>query len=352
MSAIESKTITTSRLATYVSLAGSPDKPCVVLLHGNVSSGQFYDRIQAELASDFYVVVPDMRGFGKSETKAIDATRGVADLSDDIAALLDSPELGLARDAKVHVVGWSAGGNVTMQLALDHGDRVASMILINPGSPYGYGGSKDLAGTPCWPDCAGSGGGTANPQFVELLRAKDMGDSEQVSPRNVMNGFYWKPPFKPEGEAEDRYVAAMLDTAIGEGNYPGTSEASDNWPGMAPGATGMVNALSPKYLNQSGIVELASKPAILWVRGSDDQIVSDTSMFDIGFLGSLGAVPGWPGAEVYPPQPMVGQTRAVLERYAAAGGSFRELVFEDTGHGPHIEKHDEFIAAAREFWAS
>ena len=33
-----------------------------------------------------------------------------------------------------------------------------------------------------------------------------------------------------------------------------------------------------------------------------------------------GAVPGWPGADVYPPQPMVAQIRAVLERYAEAGG--------------------------------
>jgi pimeloyl-ACP methyl ester carboxylesterase len=62
------------------------------------------------------------------------------------------------------------------------------------------------------------------------------------------------------------------------------------------------------------------------------------SLFNMGTLGKLGVVPGWPGDEVHPPQPMVGQTRYVLERYRANGGSFREEVIPDTGHSPHMEK--------------
>jgi pimeloyl-ACP methyl ester carboxylesterase len=81
------------------------------------------------------------------------------------------------------------------------------------------------------------------------------------------------------------------------------------------------------------------------VRGADDQIVSDTSLFDLGYLGQLGAVPGWPGAEVYPPQPMIAQTRAVFEAYRAKGGAYRELVLPDCGHSPHIEKAEEFRRA-------
>ena len=46
------------------------------------------------------------------------------------------------------------------------------------------------------------------------------------------------------------------------------------------------------------------------------RVVSDRSMFDLATLGELGAVPGWPGAESMPPQPMVAQMRAVLEAYA------------------------------------
>jgi pimeloyl-ACP methyl ester carboxylesterase len=83
------------------------------------------------------------------------------------------------------------------------------------------------------------------------------------------------------------------------------------------------------------------KVPILWIRGDSDQIVSDSSFFDFGTLGQLGYVPGWPGAEVYPPQPMVSQMRAVLDRY----GLYQEVVIADAGHSPHVEKPAEFMAA-------
>ena len=56
----------------------------------------------------------------------------------------------------------------------------------------------------------------------------------------------------------------------------------------------------------------------------------------------MGLLPGWPGEEAYPPQPMIAQTRALLERYAAAGGSFEEVVIEDAGHVPFLEKPQVF----------
>jgi pimeloyl-ACP methyl ester carboxylesterase len=92
------------------------------------------------------------------------------------------------------------------------------------------------------------------------------------------------------------------------------------------------------------LVAVPDKPPIVWVRGDRDAIVSDTSFFDLAYLGSIGAVPGWPGAEACPPQPMVGQTRAVLERYAAAGGAYRELVLTNCGHSPHVERPVEVAA--------
>jgi pimeloyl-ACP methyl ester carboxylesterase len=39
---------------------------------------------------------------------------------------------------------------------------------------------------------------------------------------------------------------------------------------------------------------------------------------------------------------MVSQIRVLLEEYAAGGGSYREEVFADCGHTPHIEKPDAF----------
>ncbi|MCA1716117.1 MAG: alpha/beta hydrolase [Actinobacteria bacterium] len=52
---------------------------------------------------------------------------------------------------------------------------------------------------------------------------------------------------------------------------------------------------------------------------------------------------------MYPPQPMVSQTRAVLEAYIQHGGSYREAVIGDCGHSLHVEKPEEFRQALFDF---
>ncbi len=336
---ITSQTLSTTRLQTHFLTSGPEDGTPVFFIHGNVSSSAFFDESLVELPEGFRGIAPDLRGFGHSESKGVDATRGLRDFSDDIRSLVEA--LGLAGTA-IHLVGWSVGGGVVMQYAVDHPEHVASITLINPLSPYGFGGTKDVNGTPTWPDFAGSGGGTANPEFVKRLAEGDRSEESDFSPRKVMNMFYFKPPFRVTPEREERFVDALLTTVTGEDNYPGDLTVSQNWPGVAPGTRGMNNAISPAYCNLSSFANISPKPPVLWVRGADDQVVSDTSLFDLGFLGQLGAVPGWPGMEVFPPQPMVSQTRALLETYKANGGDYREEVVPECGHSPHIEHPQQF----------
>ncbi len=63
---------------------------------------------------------------------------------------------------------------------------------------------------------------------------------------------------------------------------------------------------------------------------------------DFCFLGKSGIVAGWPGDDIYPPQPMVSQMRYVLEKYKAKGKRYEEFVIEGAGHSPHIEKPEQF----------
>lgn len=334
---VSARVVETPRLATHLLESGPEDAVPVLFIHGNVSSSRFFEETLAALPARYRGLAPDLRGFGDSGTKPIDATRGLRDFSEDLQALTDALEL-----EKIHLAGWSAGGTVAMQYVVDRPEAVASLTLINPMSPYGFGGTKDAGGTPCWPDHAGSGGGTANPEFVKRLAEGDRSNEDPNSPRNVMNAFYFKPPFRAPAEREEVYLSSMLATKVGDGNYPGDMMASENWPGLAPGTMGVNNAISPRYCDLSVFAGIPPGPDVLWVRGADDQIVSDTSLLDFGYLGQLGYVEGWPGQEVYPPQPMVAQMRAVLDGYAAGGGAYREEVLPDCGHSPHVEKPDLF----------
>jgi pimeloyl-ACP methyl ester carboxylesterase len=234
-----------------------------------------------------------------------------------------------------------------MQFALDYPELVASLTFISPVSPYGFGGTKDVSGTPCYDDFAGSGGGVVNPEFVRRIKEADRSEEDPNSPRNVINAFYYKAPFRAQREEE--FLSAALLEKMGDDRYPGDMTPSGNWPNVAPGKWGPINATSPKYFNTSGITEIQQKPPILWVRGDADMIVSDNSMFDFGALGKLDLVPGWPGDDVFPPQPMVSQMRAVLDQYKENGGNYKELVVADAAHSPHIEKPDEFIEAFTTF---
>ncbi len=335
--AVTETDVTTSRLRMRVRDTGAvtAERGTVVLIHGNCSSSAFFHRLLGELPAGWRGIAPDLRGYGDTEVLPLDATRGLRDMSDDVVSLLD--ELGIERAA---FVGHSAGAGVVMQLAIEHPDRVAQVLLEAPASPYGFGGTRDVDGTPTWPDFAGSGGGTANPDFSAAIAAGDRSTDHSHSPLNVFRSLYVAPG--TELVDEDLLLDSVLSTRIGPGNYPGDVVPSENWPGVGPGTTGINNALSPKYFDVSGFADVPQVGPVLWVHGSADAIVSDTSSLDLGQLGALGVLPGWPGAEVYPPQPMVSQMRTVLDRFAAAGGSYREVELPGIGHSPHIEDPEQF----------
>lgn len=337
---ITARPVPTSRLTANVlerPAVGDPSAT-VVFVHGNVSSSVFFQPTMLALPPEIRALAVDLRGFGDSETLPVDATRGLRDFSDDVLSVLDA--LGL--DA-VHLVGWSMGAGVVLSLLLDAPERVLTVTLEAPVSPYGFGGTHGPDGTRTTADGAGTGGGGANPDFVARLEAGDTSADEATSPRSVYRSAYVAKP-DLQGAREDLWVASMLSTRTGPDNYPGDSVVSENWPGFAAGTRGVLNTMAPQHFDVSGIVDLAVKPPILWIHGEKDAIVSDASFFDLNVLGQAGVIPGWPGVDVAPPQPMKVQTRAVLDRYRANGGSYREVALPDAGHAPHLDEAPTFDA--------
>ncbi|HET8739668.1 MAG TPA: alpha/beta hydrolase [Acidimicrobiia bacterium] len=329
----ESKFANTDRLRMHYLESGPEDGIPVLMIHGNLATGRFFEHIMDAAPDRYRFIAPDMRGFGDTERVDIDGTRGLRDWSDDAHALVQT--LGIS--GPIHLVGWSTGGGAVANYTIDRPGDVASLTLIDPVSPYGFGATKDLDGTPCYDDFAGSGGGGVVPEFVERLSNKDRSEESPLSPRNVMNSSYWSTEHREPKEREDVLLEEVFKTVIGDGGYPGDMTTSENWPGIAPGTKGILNALSGKYCNWADIVSVDPKPPVLWTHGTADIVISDTSAWDMGNLGQLGMVPGWPGPDVYPPQPMVGQIRAVLEEYRDNGGSVQFEMIEGAGHGPHFD---------------
>ncbi len=327
---VEARAVTTKRLRTHFYQSGPDGGIPVVMIHGNLSTGRFFEHLWIDAPDRYRFIAPDMRSFGRTEPAPIDATRGMDDWADDTKALLETLEI----EQPPHLVGWSAGGGAIASYAMKH--PVASLTFIAPVSPFGFGAAR-RDGTPCQPDWAGTGGGTGNPELRRRLAEGDRSADSPFSPRSVMNSAYWSPGYRLPSEWEDILVDEMILSVAGDDGYPGDQTPSDNWPGMAPGTRGILNALSGKYCDWSGIVDLPDKPPVLWTQGADDIVIADGSMWEMGTLGQMRFIPGWPGDEDFPPQPMVAQICDVLERYEAKGGRVQIETIEDSGHGPHID---------------
>ena len=174
---VKARSVTTSRLRTHYYQAGPGSGIPVVMIHGNLSTGRFFEHLWADAPDRYRFIAPDMRSFGRSDPAPIDATRGLDDWADDTRALLET----LGIDSPPHLVGWSTGGAAIASYAMNH--PVASLTFIDPVSPFGYGATH-RDGTPCQADWAGTGGGTGNPDFANRLASGDRSSDEAVLPRN------------------------------------------------------------------------------------------------------------------------------------------------------------------------
>ncbi|MGD9020612.1 MAG: alpha/beta hydrolase [Lysobacterales bacterium] len=335
---VTARDVTTKRLTTRVLLAGPDDGVPVLFIHGNFSNATWWEETMLALPRRFRGIAPDQRGYGGADPDVkIDATRGMRDFVDDALALMDH----LGHD-RFHLVGNSLGGLVAWWMMADAPGRLFSVTLAGPGAPFGFGGTKDAAGTPTTPDYAGSGGGLINPDLVKSLKEGDRDSISDFSPRGIMRRLVWSGGQIPA--REDALIDAMFRVHIGDRELPGDHEPSPNWPYVRPGKWGATNAMSPKYIGNLVDRILAGEPKVhtLWAYGAEDLAVSNSAASDPGTWGPTGRLPGYPGPEAYPRQPMMDQIRKMLDDYVTAGGSYEELVIPESGHVPFITHPGQF----------
>ena len=98
--------------------------PALVLLNGWSASGLAWPRAWVrDLERHFRVLRVDNRGSGSSRFAETPFT--VADMADDVAAVLDA-----AGQESATVLGLSMGGIIAQELALRHPERVGGLVLV------------------------------------------------------------------------------------------------------------------------------------------------------------------------------------------------------------------------------
>ncbi len=108
----------------YYETFGNPKHPAVLMLHGiGADGGMFFPQIDAFLEAGWFVVVPDLRGHGRSSrTYYLD----IADWIYDILELLDTIGIDTCT-----VIGVSMGGVIALELAAAHRDRLTSVVICD-----------------------------------------------------------------------------------------------------------------------------------------------------------------------------------------------------------------------------
>ena len=96
--------------------------PPLLLVHGLMVNGEMFQPVIEYFAARYRVIVPDLRGHGRS--RQLPPPYTAAQLASDLARLLD--HLGITSTA---VLGYSQGGAIAQQLVLDYPQKCDRLIL-------------------------------------------------------------------------------------------------------------------------------------------------------------------------------------------------------------------------------
>jgi pimeloyl-ACP methyl ester carboxylesterase len=97
--------------------------PPLLLLHGGLGNGTQFDKQRPAFAPSHRLIVPDCCAQGRTTDRPGPLT--YHDMAEDMIALMDSLKL-----ARVDIMGWSDGGNIGLDMAIHHPDRVDHLVTF------------------------------------------------------------------------------------------------------------------------------------------------------------------------------------------------------------------------------
>jgi pimeloyl-ACP methyl ester carboxylesterase len=118
-------------LTSHCLFSGNPDNPAVLLLHGagpGANAAANWLHLMPDLAENFYVIAPDLIGFGQSvipDPFPNNIMAWIGTRVEQILGLMDT--LGIEQS---HIVGNSMGGALTLQLLSEAPERFLKVALM------------------------------------------------------------------------------------------------------------------------------------------------------------------------------------------------------------------------------
>ena len=125
--------LTANGLSLYYQTFGDQSSPPVLLISGLGGDHRGWGALAEFLATSFRVIIVDNRDSGLSQRA--EAQYAIRDMAEDAVAALK--ELGVE---KSHVVGYSMGGAIAQEIAIEHPavvDRLALLATYDSGDPRG-----------------------------------------------------------------------------------------------------------------------------------------------------------------------------------------------------------------------
>jgi pimeloyl-ACP methyl ester carboxylesterase len=278
--------IKTSRLSTVYRHSGRDwqDAESIFFIHGSLASGRWWEPALAafeELMPNKYACyAPDLRSHGQADPLPV---QGMESLSADMLSVMDA--IGLK---KAHLVGWSMGGGVATQLALDHPNRCLSLTLVSSVLPDGVERGQ-LRGDP-----------EAMGQAIRRGELETV--SKLIRASNLREGRF---PLdnSPPGNA---LVSYLVQSAMQAQNYPGDTEHGEG------------NHEAMYRFNVTGRCATFPRP-VLNIYGDHDIFASREDFARAG--------------RFWPP-----------DRY-------HEVIFEGASHSPMVEQPRRFVITLDDFFS-
>lgn len=170
-------------LVFEVSVAGAPDAPLVLLLHGFAVSRHLYDaQLPALAAAGFLAAAPNQRGYspGARPDPAQVNHYDIELLIGDVLAMASAMGHG---DRRIHLVGHDWGGSLAWDIAARWPERLASLTMLSRPHPAAF--ARALAEDPEQPQRSQHHKAFQDPGAATVLLADD---AAAIRTRHAANG--------------------------------------------------------------------------------------------------------------------------------------------------------------------